>query len=60
MAGLGAYSGPYDLPLLVLMAALIGIGMALLGGDGRLRGNRAIPFGAALAMAGALLWLMRV
>lgn len=59
MAGLGAYAGPYDLPLVVLIGALIGIGMALLGGGG-LRGTRALPFGAALCAAGALLWLMRV
>lgn len=59
MAGLGAYAGPFDLPLLVLMAALIGIAMAALT-PGGLRGTRAVPFGTALCAAAALLWLMRV
>lgn len=59
MAGLGAYAGPWDLPLMVLMAALIGIAMALLT-PGGLRGDRALPFGAALCAAGAVLWALRV
>lgn len=66
MAGLGAYAGPLDLPLLVLVAALGGLGAALLtlglrpdGRDTRL-GQRAVPFGVALCAAAAALWLARM
>lgn len=59
MGGLGAYAGPWDLPLLVLMGAVLGLGLALLQG-GALRGSRALPFGAALCAAGACMWLLRV
>lgn len=65
MAGLGGFAGPFDLPLLLLMAALL----ALCGGlvsRGRKEaahseplGQQALPFGAALCMAAALLWLWR-
>lgn len=79
MAGLGAYAGVFDLPLLVLLAALIGLTGGLLplmrplmrpllrspdkrGGYqqmGRPLGQQALPFGAALCAAAALLWLLR-
>lgn len=59
MGGLGAYAGPWDLPLLVLTGAVLGLGLALLQGGG-LRGSRALPFGAALCAAGACMWLLRV
>lgn len=69
MAPLGAFAGPLDLPLLVLMAALAGLacGAALHlrapGGTGGDTGDklalRMIPFGAALCGAAALLWLLR-
>lgn len=62
MVGLGAFSGPHDLPLLVLVAALLGIGGALMR-DLRAarspRATRAIPFGAALCLAAAALWVLR-
>ncbi|WP_270725278.1 prepilin peptidase [Shimia sp. Alg240-R146] len=62
MAGLGAFSGPLDLPLLVLIAALLALAGA---GAVRLMGRSlgattALPFGAALALAGGLLWLARM
>ncbi|KMK64002.1 A24 family peptidase [Puniceibacterium sp. IMCC21224] len=66
MAGLGALLGPWDLPLLVLLAALAALaatlGGALMSGRGRaaLRASRPLPFGAALAAAAAGLWLMRL
>lgn len=56
MAGLGALVGPHDLPLLVLIAALAALLAALLTRGG-LRRDLPLPFGAALAAAGALLWL---
>lgn len=60
MVGLGGFVGPYDLPLLVLMAALMALAFAILtrSGAGGLDGARALPFGAALCAAGALLWLL--
>ncbi|AZV80606.1 prepilin peptidase (plasmid) [Parasedimentitalea marina] len=63
MVGLGGFSGPYDLPLMVLLAALSGLGAALVlawrGGDVRSLGQRALPFGTALCAAAAVLWLLR-
>lgn len=56
MAGLGALTGPQALPLLVLIAALGALAAALVARRG-LRGDLALPFGAALAGAGAVLWL---
>lgn len=60
MAGLGAYAGPFDVPLLVLCAALCG----LVWGARSIPKNQpfttvAIPFGTMLCLAGALLWLGR-
>ena len=72
MVGLGAFAGPFDLPLLVLMAALMGLtgggaaawikrrqrlGAAAIGSPPL--GQQALPFGAALCAAAALLWLLR-
>lgn len=62
MAGLGAAIGPYDLPLMLLLAALTALAVAAAG---RLRSARALdaaralPFGAALCGASAVLWVMR-
>lgn len=61
MAGLGALSGPLDLPLLVLVAALLALAGAMVQ---RLFGKEvgratALPFGAALSLAGGLLWVAR-
>lgn len=66
MAGLGALLGPWDLPLLVLLAALSALSAALIGalasGQWRaaLQAARPLPFGAALAAAAAALWLLRL
>lgn len=67
MAGLGAYAGPLDLPLLVLLAALAGLtGGLIFHLTGRARsdapplGKRALPFGASLCGAAAVLWFLRV
>ncbi|SMX40810.1 prepilin peptidase [Maliponia aquimaris] len=57
MAGLGALTGAAGLPLLVLIAALAALATALLARRG-VRGDLALPFGAALCGAGALLWLL--
>lgn len=57
MAGLGALTGPWDLPLMVLIAALAALAGSALS-PGGLRGSRALPFGAALCAAGAVVWLM--
>jgi leader peptidase (prepilin peptidase)/N-methyltransferase len=72
MAGLGAFAGPLDLPLLVLMAALMallgGLGLSLhtrglsAAGDQERQGPLALmplPFGTALAAAAALIWVLR-
>lgn len=65
MAGLGAWAGPWDLPLLVLIAALGALLAALvvqIVRPSRRRGPvayRALPFGAALCGAAAVLWVMR-
>ena len=61
MVGLGAFAGPWDLPLLVLNAALLALAAALLTGKGpaKLSATRAIPFGAALSVSAALLWFTR-
>jgi leader peptidase (prepilin peptidase)/N-methyltransferase len=63
MAGLGALTGPAHLPLLVLVAALGALLATLIlrwggGVRGGLRGDLALPFGAALTAAGGALWLM--
>lgn len=63
MAGVGALSGPFDLPLVVLLAALAALAVAGLQRvrDARaLRATRALPFGAALAAAAAAVWLARM
>jgi leader peptidase (prepilin peptidase)/N-methyltransferase len=64
MAGLGAWAGPWDLPMLVLIAALMGLAAGLIGAVvGRAGGpplaQRALPFGAALCAAAAVLWVVR-
>jgi leader peptidase (prepilin peptidase)/N-methyltransferase len=61
MAGLGAFAGPFDLPLLVLVGAVLGLAFAVLvrGADKpALAADRAIPFGTSLCAAAALLWLL--
>ena len=64
MAGLGALVGPWELPLLVLLAALAGLGLAgaqaMRHGRTALSGTRPLPFGAALCAAGAGVWLWRL
>lgn len=61
MVGLGAFAGPRDLPLLVLLAALSALAIAALHhlrGGQTLHGGHALPFGAALCLAAALLWVL--
>lgn len=57
MFGLGALSGPLDLPLLVLVSALLALAVAAVS-QGGWRAGRALPFGAALAAGGAAVWLV--
>ncbi|WP_323769591.1 prepilin peptidase [Antarctobacter sp.] len=57
MAGLGALTGPFQLPLLVLIAALGALAVTLLMRRD-LKGDLALPFGSALCGAGAVLWLL--
>jgi leader peptidase (prepilin peptidase)/N-methyltransferase len=59
LAGLGAWLGLAYLPLVLLLAACLGLSGAVVGA---LRGQRmtastAIPFGPCLALAGWILWL---
>lgn len=56
MAGLGAFAGPFDLPLLVLLATLLGFGMlAIVGLRKPIKADVALPFGACLCGAAVLL-----
>lgn len=67
MAGLGAYAGAFDLPLVLLIASLgallTGLAVHLMrGGLGGRRGSWAmqrLPFGAALCGAAIALWVIR-
>jgi len=55
LAGLGAWLGLAALPMVILLAALLGLAAAL--ASGRYRATDALPFGPWLAMAGfALFW----
>lgn len=59
MAGLGATLGPYDLPLMLLVAALTALATAAAGrwrSARALSATRPLPFGAALCAATALIW----
>jgi len=61
MAGLGAALGPFDLPLMLLVAALSTLAVALAGRPwsfGALSPTRPLPFGAALAAATGLIWVL--
>ena len=55
MAGLSAAVGPLGIPWLTLVAAATALLVALW--QGRTQGDRAIPFGCYLAVAGALVWI---
>lgn len=60
MAGLGALVGPWALPQMLLLAALGALAVAAWQARrrrGALRGDRPLPFGAALCLAGAAIWL---
>lgn len=63
MAGCGAALGPHDLPLMVLTAALTALAVTLAGrltpAATPLKADRALPFGAALAAATAVVWIAR-
>ncbi len=60
LAAIGAWNGWMALPMVVFIAALVGLAvvglMRLRGGD--IRTETAIPFGPALALAGALMFLI--
>jgi len=61
MAGLGALTGVWLLPHLMLLAALLALSGAVIGAlrSGRaLKASRALPFGTALCTATALIWLL--
>lgn len=61
MTGLGAALGPYDLPLMLLLASLTALAVALAGrahSPRALSPTRPLPFGAALAASGAMLWIL--
>tara|TARA_R110002049_G_scaffold44333_3_gene129871 strand:+ start:117358 stop:118104 length:747 start_codon:yes stop_codon:yes gene_type:complete len=61
MAGLGAFAGPWDIALLVLLAALLALGLALAYQRGSGQGVQAdhpLPFGSSLCAAAALLWVI--
>jgi leader peptidase (prepilin peptidase)/N-methyltransferase len=57
MVGLGAALGPYDLPLMLLLASLTSLAVAVV--SGRISGVHPVPFGAALAAATGTLWIVR-
>lgn len=63
MAGLGAFAGPIHLPLMVLMASGGALALVVvlhgLRGNGTPAGTMRIPFGSALCLAGATLWVLR-
>lgn len=56
MGGLGALTGPHDLPLLLLIAAVGALAAAALAGRG-MRRDLALPFGSALSAAAGVMWL---
>ncbi|MBE1291301.1 MAG: prepilin peptidase [Rhodobacteraceae bacterium] len=61
MAGLGALIGPFDLPLVVLIAAASLLAVAVsraLTGTTPLTARQPLPFGAALAAAGGLFYVL--
>lgn len=63
MVGLGALSGPLALPWLVLWAALIAMVATVFAALKRgkdVRGDLAMPFGAALCAAAAMIWLFEM
>jgi leader peptidase (prepilin peptidase)/N-methyltransferase len=57
MAGIGAGLGWQALPLVALVAALGALGLTLAARRGAVAGDAAIPFGAYLCAAAALVWL---
>lgn len=61
MAALGALSGVWLLPHLLLLAALLALTGAVIGARCQrraLKTTRALPFGTALCAASALIWLL--
>lgn len=59
MVGLGAACGPHNLPVLVLIGALIALVFAWVTGrqSGGVSAARAVPFGAALCSSALLMWI---
>jgi leader peptidase (prepilin peptidase) / N-methyltransferase len=60
LAAAGAWLGPAALPTVVLAAAVLGLGLALLRGAGRVRPETAVPFGPPLALAFWGMFLVQV
>lgn len=61
MAGLGGLTGPWLLPHLLLLAALLALAGAVICARCQrraLKASRALPFGAALCAGAALIWLL--
>ena len=58
LAAAGAWLGPLDLPWVLVLAAPLGLGLALVRSR-QLRGDTAVPFGPPLALAFWLLFLWR-
>lgn len=62
LVGLGAFTGPLALPNLLLLASCLAIAGAVLirpkGGQGTIAASRPMPFGAAMALAAAVLWAL--
>lgn len=61
MGGIGAFCGPVDLPLLILIAALSSITFALFlhMRNRSLTATLPLPFGTALCFASAVMWLLQ-
>lgn len=62
MGGLGAFCGPAEIPMLVLIAAISTLVFAFLTRERAqgLAATRPLPFGTALCFAAAVIWLFRV
>ena len=61
MAGLGAALGPWELPLMLLIASLAALASAIVGSlvsRRPLKATRPFPFGASLAAAAGILWCL--
>ncbi len=62
VTGLGAFTGPFDLPMLILIAAVSTLLYAILTRNHSegLSKSQQLPFGTALCFGGAVIWLLNV